>query len=146
MAELLNPLVRVTAHFFIDELAESRRVSRWYTREIDESYSVMRDAIEFNLYEPDAGEIDLDTSYQILLKGIAVVPAESTWWSSFINEMFRDRIEGEYLDWLILTNMKLKNLRKGIAKHAGNVAFTFISINDGETIKAEFEEEDPPQY
>ncbi len=94
----------------------------------------------FNVYEPEMGEIDYDTSDQVLLKGIAVAPADAVWWKSYIYEMFKDEVESEYLDWLILTNQKLKNYRKGEDAREGKVAITFITLNDGETFEAEIEE------
>lgn len=140
MAEILNPIVRVTAHYFTDQIADSEKISRWYTRDIDFSYNTLRCSMPFNVYEPEMGEIDYDTSYQVLLKGIAVAPADAIWWKSYINEMLKDQVEGEYLDWLILTNQKLKNYRKGEDAREGKVAITFITLNDGETFEAEIEE------
>ena len=144
MAEILNPMIRVTAHYFTDEITDSERISRWYTRDIDFLYNTLRCLVPFNVYEPEMGEIDYDTSYQVLLKGIAVVPADAVWWKSYINEMFnemfKDEVESEYLDWLILTNQKLKNYRKGEDAKKGKVGITFITLNDGETFEAEIEE------
>lgn len=144
MPEFINPLVRVTAHYFVDNIENSERISRWYIREIGPDYNSLREFIEFSIYEPELGEIDHLTQFQILLKGIAVVPSESLWWSSFINETFKDQIEGDYLDWLILTNKKLKEYRKRDKNNYGKVGITFIALNDGE--KVEFTEEEEEDY
>ena len=67
MAEILNPMIRVTAHYFTDEIADSERISRWYTRDIDFSYNTLRCSVPFNVYEPEMGEID----YEHFVSGLA---------------------------------------------------------------------------
>ena len=57
---------------------------------MDADYNMLREVVDFNLYEPEPGEIDYQTSSQVLLKGIAIVPASSRWWSGFINDLFDD--------------------------------------------------------
>lgn len=142
VAEFLNPLVRITAHYFTDSLTNSERVSRWYSREVDADYNMLREVVDFNLYEPEPGEIDYQTSSQVLLKGIAIVPASSRWWSGFINDLFDDlHIESELVDWMVLTNKELKQFRIDDGD-SGKVGITFISINDGCTVLAEIDEDD----